>query len=59
MTAPRVLVNRPERATEEGSGSGRISRETRYLLPVILPVVLAGFAAVIAAIWETAATRRR
>ena len=53
MTATRVLVTGPERATEEGSGSGRISRETRYLLPVILPVVLAGFAAVIAAIWET------
>src|SRR5262249_34689761 len=44
---------RPERATEEGSGSGRISQETRYLLPVVLPVVLAGLAAVLAAVWHT------
>ena len=59
MTATRVLVHRPERATEEGSGSGRISRETRYLLPVVLPVVLAGFAAVFAAIWQRWEIRRR
>ena len=39
---------------EEGSRSARISPETRYLLPVVLPVVLAGFAAVIAAIWQSA-----
>ena len=52
--ATRVLAaTRPERATEEGSGSERISRETRYLLPVVLPVVLAGIAAVGAAIWHT------
>jgi diguanylate cyclase (GGDEF)-like protein len=49
----RVLVTRPERTTEEGSGSGRISRETRHLLPVVLPVVLAGIAVVLAAIWHT------
>src|SRR5215471_14468956 len=54
MTATRVLVTRPERATEEGSGSGRISRETRHLLPVILPVVLGGIAAMSAAIWHAA-----
>src|SRR5262245_48439882 len=49
-----VLVTRPERTTEEGSGSGRISRETRHLLPVVLPVVLAGAGVVLAALWATA-----
>src|SRR5262245_54705278 len=54
MTAPRVPVARPERATDREGWSERISPETRYLLPVIVPVVLAGLAAVAAAVMHAA-----
>jgi diguanylate cyclase (GGDEF)-like protein len=56
MTRARVPVRRPVRETEERGGHAIMSRETRYLLPVLLPVVLAGFAVVAAAVWQTAAS---
>src|SRR5262245_32597506 len=52
MTATRVPGPSPERATDERRWSERISPETRHLLPVIVPVVLGGVAAVAAAIWQ-------
>ena len=46
-------------ARDGGGGRERgISRETRYLLPVFVPVVLAGVAVVLAAVWQTAPRRR-
>ena len=56
MNEARVRVDRPERAREEGRGGALMSRETRYLLPVLLPVVLAGFAVVAAAVWHATAS---
>src|SRR5262245_27006545 len=56
MTETRVLVGGPERDMEEGGGSEFISRETRYLLPVVLPVVLGGAAVVAAAVWQAIVT---
>ena len=50
-----VLAARPERAADEAGTRSRVmSRETRYLLPVLLPVVLGGLAVVAAAVWQTA-----
>jgi diguanylate cyclase (GGDEF)-like protein len=40
-----------ERTTEEERGHGRISPETRHLLPVVAPVVALGAAVVAAAVW--------
>ncbi len=50
MTEGRVPAGRPERTSDEGSGSEFFSRENRYLFPLVLPVVLAGFAVVAAAV---------
>ena len=56
MTEGRVPAGRPECESGEGGASAFISRETRYLLPVLLPVVLAGFAVVAAAVWHATAS---
>jgi diguanylate cyclase (GGDEF)-like protein len=54
MTEARVLALRPERESE-GKESGRlVSDETRRLLPVLLPVALAGYGVALAAAWQTA-----
>src|SRR5262245_40729955 len=56
MSEGRVLAAVAERGTELGDGVGRVSPETRRLLPVVLPVALGGAAVVLAAIWQAVVT---
>src|SRR4051794_39974445 len=49
MTEARVLALRPERESEEKTSRSVVSEETRRLLPVLLPVGLAGYGVVLLA----------
>ena len=53
MIERRASVVRPQRGVEESGRKGRISPEIRHLLPVVVPVVLAGVAVVAAALTRT------
>jgi diguanylate cyclase (GGDEF)-like protein len=54
MTEARVLALRPERESEGKGPGGLVSRETRRLLPVLLPVALVGYGVVVLAAWQAA-----
>src|SRR4051794_10518260 len=56
MTEARVLALRPERESEEKTSRSVVSEETRRLLPVLLPVGLAGYGVVLLAAWHAASS---